>query len=261
MSDSHNIPPVDPPDKPHLRLVGDDVPPSPSDTITPAHDNGSHQRLLHELGNLLDGSLRNVGLALSRLDDQADDAPVDPAARDCLRTADLSLQHMAGLLRQWMRNGCADLAATYRHDATLEEITQHAVRVTQPVARVQEIDLIVEMEPATLAFPASQLYPVIINGLRNAVEAVGRNGRVIMQTLSQGDDIEIRITDNGPGISPQLPRDKDGLVAPGVTTKSNGQGLGLVISRDLVRALGGVIRLEPADAGGTVLLIRLPMTS
>ena len=260
MSDSGNIPPQDS-QAPALRLVGEDPGPIPfpsAATSTQHTKNEQHDRLLHELGNLLDGSLRNVGLAISKLDEQADDSAPQPAARECLRTADLSLQHMAGLLRQWMRTGSADVGTTYRNDATLQEITRHALRIMSPVADTHRIELTIDLAPQSLEFPAGKLYPVIINGLRNAVEAVGTGGVVTMTTELTEDQLEIRITDNGPGINPQLPRDADGLVQPGVTTKSHGQGLGLAISRDIVRALGGSIRLDNAQPEGTVLRIQLP---
>lgn len=253
MSSSDNISPRGSDDPPPLRLVRDDGTELPAPTPTHERD-----RLLHELSNLLDGSLRNVGLALSRFDEATADAGINDDARQCLATADRSLHQMAGLLRQWMRSSCADLGSVYRPDAKLGEIVEHAVRNMAPVARVQEIDLHVDLSHEATNFPAGQLYPVIANGLRNAVESIGTNGAVTLEAEVVGEELEVRIVDDGAGVADDLPRDGDGLVAPGVSTKTHGQGLGLAISRDIVRAMGGVIRLEPNEPRGAVLLIRLP---
>ncbi len=253
MSSSDNISPRGGDDPPPLRLVRTDG----TDASLPAPTR-QRDRLLHELSNLLDGSLRNVGLALSRFDEVAAETGVDAEARQCLATADRSLQQMAGLLRQWMRSACADLGSVYRPDAKLGEIVEHAARNLAPVARVQEIDLHVETSHEASRFPAGQLYPVLANGLRNAIESIGSNGAVTLSADVVGDELEVRIADDGAGVPDDLPRDGDGLVAPGVSTKPHGQGLGLAISRDIVRAMGGVIRLESNEPRGAVLLIRLP---
>lgn len=243
---------------PPLRLVGE--PFAAGDQPTPTETgNDSPQRLLHELSNLLDGSLRSVGLALSGIDDAAQAGTVDSETREHLANTSLALRQMAELLSQQTPGHDADLASAYEHDRTLGEVIAHAMKVLSPVAGELEIDLTAEVGDDVADRASGRVYPVLINGMRNAIEAVGRDGAVRVEAHRAGDDLELRITDTGCGVSPALPRDHDGLVAPGVTTKPRGQGLGLAISRDIVRAMGGVIRLEDGEHHGAVLIIRLPM--
>ncbi|MCI0432390.1 MAG: ATP-binding protein [Gemmatimonadetes bacterium] len=80
--------------------------------------------------------------------------------------------------------------------------------------------------------------------------ASGRAGRIV----------EIRFTDNGPGVPPDL---LDQIFEPFVTTKPPGQGtgLGLAVSARLVETMGGGVRAESADGGGASFLVMLPASS
>jgi len=216
-------------------------------------------RLMHELANLLDGSLRSVGLAIGRLDAE----PHDDAAIDQLKSADHALRYMADLLRTWRREAgdSPTRAAMRRADACLGEVIHEAVKLTRPTCAEADITLNVTVAGDVVGEPLGPLYPVIVNGLRNAVEAIVTGGSIDLTAERVGDAVEIRIVDTGPGVGDDLPRDGDGLVTAGASSKGEGRGLGLAISRDVVRAVGGVIRLDNRDDGltGAVLLIRVPM--
>jgi len=69
--------------------------------------------------------------------------------------------------------------------------------------------------------------------------------------------IEVQVTDNGPGIAPEL---ADHIFEPFVTSKPNGQGLGLALVSKLVRDLNGRITHERDEAAGlTHFRVHLPM--
>ena len=69
---------------------------------------------------------------------------------------------------------------------------------------------------------------------------------------------EIRVSDTGPGIAPEISAQ---LFQPFVTTKSHGMGVGLSISRTIIEAHGGRIWIEPNPEGGTVFHLTLPAAS
>ena len=107
-----------------------------------------------------------------------------------------------------------------------------------------------------------ELVQVFSNILRNALHAVNAANRrapeVRLSTARRGDRVEIRISDNGTGIKPEhLPR----IFEPDFTTKSveEGTGLGMSISRRIVRAFGGDLEVEKSIEGeGTTFLAWLP---
>ncbi len=107
---------------------------------------------------------------------------------------------------------------------------------------------------------AIQLQQVVLNLVRNAFEAMSdtpAGQRLVRLTTARTDarEVEIRVSDTGPGIPPAI---ADRLFHPFATTKANGTGLGLAMSRTLVQAHGGTIAAESLAPHGTCLVVKLP---
>ena len=105
-----------------------------------------------------------------------------------------------------------------------------------------------------------QLQQVFLNLILNACEAMDgagsvRRALVIETGLDDDGTIHVRVADSGPGIAPEL---LDGLFAPFYTTKKDGLGLGLSISRSIVAAHGGRIWAQNAPGGGSVFHLTFP---
>lgn len=102
-----------------------------------------------------------------------------------------------------------------------------------------------------------QIQQVLVNLIRNAAEAmVGLPRReLLIATTRVGEMVEINVADSGPGL-PESVRAR--LFEPFVTTKPNGLGVGLSVSRTIVEAHGGELRAEDAAGGGTVFRLTLP---
>jgi len=93
-----------------------------------------------------------------------------------------------------------------------------------------------------------RLEQVIVNLIQNALEALEDvpNPAITLSVSRAGNLVELAVADNGPGLSEQV---REQLFTPFVTTKANGLGLGLVISRDIIAALDGELDLRPSDNG------------
>jgi len=105
---------------------------------------------------------------------------------------------------------------------------------------------------------SSRIIRSLQNILSNAVEVLGPEGGKIEFSADETGpaEVEIRITDNGPGIPAVI---RDTLFQPFVTSgKQHGTGLGLAIAKAVVEAHGGTIAHHPAAGGGTTFSIRLP---
>lgn len=98
---------------------------------------------------------------------------------------------------------------------------------------------------------------LLLNLLLNAREAVeGGPGRIQVTLKERRREVELRVTDNGPGIPAKaLPR----VFEPFYTSRPNGTGLGLAISRSIVTNLGGELNLE-SSRQGTTAVVKLPMS-
>ncbi len=115
---------------------------------------------------------------------------------------------------------------------------------------------------AWVEIDAIQIQQVMVNLLRNAVDALtssppaDEEARLTVTTAEAADGmIEFVVADNGPGIDDDL---KDRLFEPFVTTKSQGMGMGLSVSRRLIESHGGTIGVESKPGAGAAFKFRLP---
>jgi signal transduction histidine kinase len=95
--------------------------------------------------------------------------------------------------------------------------------------------------------------------VKNAIDALqGREGTITLRVSTDHAGAELRVEDDGPGISREVRRT---LFNPGATTKAGGWGIGLALARRVVEdAHGGELMLEQSDHGAT-FVIRLPLAN
>lgn len=114
---------------------------------------------------------------------------------------------------------------------------------------------------------AEQLRQVLINLIRNAVQAMSGEGAVNIvvaparttrhdhQGQNTANWVEVSVQDHGPGIAPEV---RQNLFVPFVTTKIRGSGLGLAISQRIVEEMGGRIEVNSQLGEGTTFSVLLP---
>ena len=111
----------------------------------------------------------------------------------------------------------------------------------------------------TLESSPALVNQVVMNIISNAVDAVDpATGRIVIETSTRDDRFFIAITDNGPGIPPDV---RERVFEPFFTTKDvgSGTGLGLAIAYGVVRSHGGEITIESGDEGGARFLLAVPL--
>lgn len=101
-----------------------------------------------------------------------------------------------------------------------------------------------------------KLERAILNGVRNAIEAMGPSGNLIIYVANKRHSVMLSMEDTGPGIPEE---DLARIFTPFFTTKTDGTGLGLAYSRKVVEGMGGQIDLQNrTDRSGAVLTLTLP---
>ena len=102
-----------------------------------------------------------------------------------------------------------------------------------------------------------QLQSVFTNLLLNARDAVGTNGRIMVQTARQGEWVALSISDNGCGMTELFI--KNSLFRPFRSTKKKGLGIGMFQSKTIVEAHHGKIHVESELGVGTTFRVMLPL--
>ncbi len=103
---------------------------------------------------------------------------------------------------------------------------------------------------------STQIQQVLVNLIKNALQAMTKGGVLTIQTGEASDDVWVSVADTGGGI----PQDQlNRIFEPFYTTKKKGSGLGLMIVQRIVRAHGGRIELESQVGRGTTFRIWLPL--
>jgi signal transduction histidine kinase len=115
-----------------------------------------------------------------------------------------------------------------------------------------------DCEAATLRCDPRKVKQVLVNLLRNALEATPRGGAVTLRVRTAADgSVGFRVEDEGPGLAAEV---RGRLFCAGVTTKPDGTGLGLVIARSIAEQHGGTLTLTDRPGGGCAAEFSIPAT-
>ncbi len=100
------------------------------------------------------------------------------------------------------------------------------------------------------------LEQILLNILNNSIQVSPDNGQIVIKCDAIGKNIQIHVSDNGPGIAPEI---MDRIFDPFFTTKEKGSGLGLAISSRLIEQLEGNFSVQSKTGEGTTVTIVLPI--
>jgi signal transduction histidine kinase len=206
----------------------------------------------HEVNNPL--------AAVSSLVQTAQARSPDPEVRALLDDAVTNMERVAAALRDLME--LARPRARARARCRLDEVVAATLRLLTHDPRLRRVGVRAEVAPGVPAVDGDpdQLQQVLMNLLLNARDAVeGRPDAEVVVELAHDParrEVDLSVRDNGPGVPAAL---RERLFEAFFTTKpvGRGTGLGLAVTRDLVRAHGGRIELE-GGAGATTFRVRLP---
>ena len=152
-----------------------------------------------------------------------------------------------------------------RQPLAINPLVEDVLRLVSADAALRRITINLELSAGLPVVQGDRIHlqQVVLNLILNAMEAMAKSSagerRITVRTRqTSDDDVEISVTDSGPGIElPILPR----LFEPFFTTKQNGMGMGLAICHRIVEAHAGRIRAENQPAGGAVFHVTLPVGS
>ena len=211
----------------------------------------------HELRTPLTSIVGYLAVLLER-----EDLP-EQAVRH-LQVADRNAHRLERLVADLLSTAVADASPTavQRTTVDLAALVREQVEAARPVAAARHVELQVCADGEQAAYVDGQrVRQVVDNLLSNALKHTPAGGRVRVELVPGDDEVEVCVSDTGPGIDPvereqvfgrffrtRAARDQ---VLPGV-------GLGLAITRDIVAAHAGRIELDDAPGGGLRARVLLP---
>ncbi len=206
--------------------------------------------LAHEVRNPLNAAKLQLELLERRLRRETSDARLTSPAE----LAQMEIVRLTELLNDFL--AFAKPPELQLQDRDVTEIVRHVCELERPSAEKRSVMLVEEIPDDALVarVDGPKLHQVVDNILRNALEAVGDGGRVTISLRSTHDEIEIAISDNGPGIPVEL---QARIYEPFFTTKDGGTGLGMSIVHSLVSLHGGSIAID-SGAQGTTFSVTIP---
>jgi two-component system, NtrC family, sensor histidine kinase HydH len=227
--------------------------------------------LAHELRGLLDGSLRFLSLARGGMERHDPESVLAQSMMQQIDEARDGLRRMERLLERSLRPHSSVTSMCEDSDEPLVEALLHAADSMRVIADDRSIRLSVECSPRLVLTPAGPVYTILVNAIRNAIEAIGINGTIdIIAELATKDPRQpmvcLDIFDDGPG--PRRGAEQH-LFEFGFSTRVHGDGIGLALIRELVGQHNGTVTMErrvsdrpgwSADRPGAHLSIRIPAT-
>ena len=148
---------------------------------------------------------------------------------------------------------------THFERVELSQVITDVSALIHDLAYNESVDLQVSLPPQGLAVWADpvQLSQIFMNVLRNAIQAThGQPSRQLrIQVWREGEVAHITLTDNGPGLPPEAVS-RAGTAF--FTTKSEGLGVGLSISKSIAQQHGGSLSIGNSPMGGAVVVLQLP---
>lgn len=149
-----------------------------------------------------------------------------------------------------------------REWCALAEVVDEAVTLFEPQAKKSavRVDRYIQGGLPEVEADPTMLEQVMLNLLRNAAEAMVdtpiEQRRITVSVGRQGDHLQVRVADRGPGVPPEV---AEKLFTPFFTTKREGMGMGLSICRSIIEFHHGQLSVENVPSGGAAFIFILPI--
>jgi signal transduction histidine kinase len=216
---------------------------------------------VHDLGNPLTIVWGYVQLLAKKLEKSENGAAQNASSVKELNIIEQNVRMCRELLTMWQSYGSVE--ASPHKTISVSDIVREVVKAVDAMAGQGGVELKSDVceDPCTLLGDAVQVKRAIQNVMINAIQAAAeKKGKVEIVCAQKDFYVDIRIDDNGSGITPAQ---MNKIFDPYFTTKQgkSGTGLGLYITKKVVEDHNGSIKVDSTPQVGTTFTIRLPLSS
>jgi two-component system sensor histidine kinase HydH len=162
------------------------------------------------------------------------------------------LENFLGELRDFTRP-----AVPAKQDGDLNGLVQEVATMMQETAREMNIRIVTRLAAnlPMVSFDPNQMKQVLINLVKNSLEALDGGGVITLATSTRDGQVELAVQDTGKGIDPEILPD---IFNPFFTTKKTGTGLGLAVINKIIEDHHGTIKVQSTKGQGSVFTVHLP---
>lgn len=209
----------------------------------------------HELNNPLAVVLSCADWFTTRCGDS-----LSEECREVARDLELASRRISSYVNQM--TGFVRRNADSTSSSSFSDTLACALRLVRPRAAVSAVRVAIHGEglaDIAVRHDSARLTHALVNLLSNAIDAAKHGGRTVDITIQQGKrELSVIVEDDGPGIDPSI---ASHLFEPFSTTKPYGEGtgLGLALTREVLREHGGAVTLENRRPHGAVAIMSLPV--
>jgi signal transduction histidine kinase/type II secretory pathway pseudopilin PulG len=225
----------------------------------------SQERLIHserfaavgEATAYVSHEIRNPLMVIGGLAGQVERRlKTEPAAQEKLRLIRREVKRLEaflGELRDFLQPG-----RPHKQQVNLNDLILEVKALMSQAAEEKGLSLEERLDPNLPGLPAdpNQLNQVLVNLIKNAMEATEIGDRIILASGTQNKQVWFSIQDTGKGMKPEV---QEKVFHPFFTTKEKGTGLGLAVIHKIITDHEGIIELETAPGAGATFTIRLPV--
>lgn len=202
--------------------------------------------------------LTALRIRLESLATASDRVSDDPALTEHIHEAIAETDRLHRMIEGLLALTRAEEAGLAPVEVDLAAIAAERIDYWSPLAEEREVELRLNARGPLVAMAvAGSIEQIIDNLIDNALDVAPAGSEIIVEVVSAGDRLEIRVIDTGPGLSEtdrEMAFDRFWR-APGATP--GGSGLGLAIVRQLAESAGGSARLDAASTGGVAAVVAL----
>lgn len=216
-------------------------------------------QVAHEIRNPLGSISLNLDLIGEEVDALADSNPRSPdECRFLLREIRSQVVRISQVLQEYLQ--FARMPKSERAALSLRDLLEEKLSFVQPLLDQKQVGLSKIFAPDLPPVHADpeQLWEALLNLIRNAVDAMPRGGNLTIATKRNGSKALVSVSDNGDGMTEEQARN---LFIPFFTTKTDGTGLGLAHTQQIVNEHGGRIDWTTNCGEGSTFTIQLPLAA
>lgn len=210
--------------------------------------------LAHEIGNPLNALSLNLQLMAREFRREPDPERRERLLTD-VATAQNEIKRIADINRGFL-NAMRPIRPNLV-PASLADPLKDTLKTMKTLIEDRRIRVLLDLPPVLppACLDCAQMEQVFFNLIKNALEAMKDGGELAITLDSDDDVVTVSFLDSGKGMTPDAVA---ALFEPYRTSKQSGTGLGLMISRRIVRAHGGEIDVESKEGEGTKFIVRIP---